>query len=241
MDYRRIYDDLIRTRRGLDRDQYTEKHHILPKSKGGSNGKDNIIRLTPREHLVAHKLLARIYDDRGMWFALMMMSRGGCRSAIGQRVSSREYELIRKRVMSLPSPWKGVKLSDEHKKKVSLGSPRLSGANHPMFGKKHTEETKKRMSESSPRKSGKDHAMYGRKHTEETKVKFSIRSSGINNPNADHVVRTFIHIDGSEFTGVRYDFAKHIGISTSDPGLSRLINGKLMSTREWRIKDETEN
>ena len=39
---------------------YTEKHHIIPKSLGGSNDISNLVKLTAREHFVCHRLLARI-------------------------------------------------------------------------------------------------------------------------------------------------------------------------------------
>ena len=40
---------------------YFERHHIVPRSCGGSNAKDNIVALTAREHFLAHWLLYRIY------------------------------------------------------------------------------------------------------------------------------------------------------------------------------------
>jgi len=38
---------------------YTEKHHIIPKSMGGSNDKTNLVKLTAREHYIAHLLLTK--------------------------------------------------------------------------------------------------------------------------------------------------------------------------------------
>lgn len=40
--------------------QYTEKHHIIPRSLLGTNNKDNLVRLTPREHFICHLLLAKM-------------------------------------------------------------------------------------------------------------------------------------------------------------------------------------
>lgn len=37
-----------------------EKHHIVPRSLGGDNTKNNIVRLTVREHFIAHLLLRRM-------------------------------------------------------------------------------------------------------------------------------------------------------------------------------------
>lgn len=38
---------------------YYEKHHIIPKAFGGSDEKSNLVKLTYREHFLAHWLLAR--------------------------------------------------------------------------------------------------------------------------------------------------------------------------------------
>lgn len=38
---------------------YSEKHHILPKSLGGTNNIDNIIILTAKEHYITHLLLIK--------------------------------------------------------------------------------------------------------------------------------------------------------------------------------------
>jgi NUMOD3 motif len=46
----------------LSSDIYTEKHHIIPKSLGGSNAKDNIVVLTGKEHAICHLLLIRMTE-----------------------------------------------------------------------------------------------------------------------------------------------------------------------------------
>lgn len=39
---------------------YTELHHIIPKSLGGKDDRSNLVRLTPREHYVCHLLLTKM-------------------------------------------------------------------------------------------------------------------------------------------------------------------------------------
>ena len=68
-------------KRGQERviEGYVEKHHIVPKSLGGSNLSSNISRLTPREHFVAHILLIKLTtgrDLRKMCYALHKMMYG---------------------------------------------------------------------------------------------------------------------------------------------------------------------
>lgn len=64
MNYLKIYNSLMnRAKNRLLDNIYFEKHHIILKSLGGSNDKDNIVKLTYREHFLAHWLLYRIYPD----------------------------------------------------------------------------------------------------------------------------------------------------------------------------------
>ena len=56
-------------------EDYSEKHHIIPKCEGGSNKRDNLVLLTYREHIIAHRLLIRIYpDSKGLKYALYKLS-----------------------------------------------------------------------------------------------------------------------------------------------------------------------
>ena len=52
----------------------TEIHHILPRSMGGTDDKDNLISLSPREHFIAHRLLWRAYRNKQMTNAFWFMS-----------------------------------------------------------------------------------------------------------------------------------------------------------------------
>lgn len=41
---------------------YTEKHHIIPRHAGGDDSQENLIRLTYRQHVFAHRLLWKAYS-----------------------------------------------------------------------------------------------------------------------------------------------------------------------------------
>lgn len=69
-------------------DCYVEKHHIIPKSEGGLDEPDNLVNLTAREHYIAHRLLAHIYDDEKMWCAIHFLSYS---KHANQYVPSRVY------------------------------------------------------------------------------------------------------------------------------------------------------
>jgi hypothetical protein len=80
MDYERIYKKIIETRKynPLNENEYGELHHIIPRSLGGSDDSENLVRLTAREHFICHALLAEMYERETFeWYkmnhAFMMM------------------------------------------------------------------------------------------------------------------------------------------------------------------------
>ena len=62
--YTRIYYSIVERaqQRSLPESVYTETHHIIPKSLGGSNNFDNLVKLTFKEHRVCHKLLVKMTE-----------------------------------------------------------------------------------------------------------------------------------------------------------------------------------
>ena len=73
-----------------------ERHHIIPRSIGGSNSKDNIIALTPREHFIAHRILVKMCkgdDATKMALALHRMATGSHK--LKYKISSRTYQYLR--------------------------------------------------------------------------------------------------------------------------------------------------
>ena len=111
---------------------YTEKHHILPKSLGGDNSKENLVLLTAREHYIAHLLLCKFGDSNQKSKMVWAMQRFLTSS---KTVSSVMYSKIRNKWIA------------EHKKKLIGNTRRL--------GKKDSEETKLKKSEAMRGKVGK--------------------------------------------------------------------------------------
>lgn len=60
MDYQHHYNLLIEKRKLERPPGYSEVHHIVPRSWGGSDAPDNLVRLTAREHRLAHLLLFKL-------------------------------------------------------------------------------------------------------------------------------------------------------------------------------------
>ena len=124
MNYQKIYDDLIAKRiQDVNTTVFCEKHHIKPKSiyPELEHESSNIVRLTYREHFVAHLLLVKIYKQLGdkvneqkMANAVMRMSR----HKKYERISSREYDKVKSSLKG-NGPNKGRKFSLEARKHMS--------------------------------------------------------------------------------------------------------------------------
>jgi len=72
---------------------YSELHHIIPKCLGGSDCEENLVRLTAREHFIAHWLLTRIHPD-----CIKIIHAFTCMSMKQnkRRLSSSQYDILKK-------------------------------------------------------------------------------------------------------------------------------------------------
>jgi hypothetical protein len=146
MDYQKHYDLLIEKRknRELIKNEYYENHHIVPKCIGGSNTKDNLIKLTAREHFIAHWLLHRIYPKNNkLAFAFYLMSGGFGKNEnkkIFSSIAYQESKIARGKAIS------------ENNKKYKTGHIKseetLLKLSNALKGKNKTEEHRKRISDS---------------------------------------------------------------------------------------------
>lgn len=95
MDYFRIYQQLIDFRKANPATGYTENHHILPRSMGGNNDESNLVKLTGREHWIAHLLLWKIHRNSECAHACHMMAMRCEERGIAEIRNSRMYEAVR--------------------------------------------------------------------------------------------------------------------------------------------------
>lgn len=128
MDYSKIYNELITDAvQNPKLDVYKETHHIIPKCLGGSDLPENLVRLTARQHYLAHWLLYKIHRTSSLVHAWHNMSRVG-KGQQDRTVNSHLFEYCKK----------------ERRKKMS---EQYSGKGNNFYGKTHNEETKRRLSE----------------------------------------------------------------------------------------------
>ena len=97
--YSKWYFNFIEDRkhRRLPDNVYIESHHIVPRSLGGADDKTNLIKLTAREHFVAHLLLAHMVSGVSLYKMRAAVNAMKNLNATGKRYicNSREYEIIK--------------------------------------------------------------------------------------------------------------------------------------------------
>jgi hypothetical protein len=192
MNYTKVYNQLMERAKGRkpEKGGYYESHHIVPKCMGGSNDKENKVKLTYREHFIAHWLLHREYPtNKSLAAAFHIMAYGtswrNVRKEKGDFFpSSRQLEEAKmakviQRRGTIHSEETRRKISESNKGKPSAtkGSTHTDEAKEKMraakLGKKRSEEDKRKISEGKKRQvpTGPSNHRYGTKHTEETKAK----------------------------------------------------------------------
>lgn len=118
--YLHIYNNIMDRAKSRGKiDVYTEKHHILPRSLGGTNDLDNLVHLTGREHFVAHRLLVKITkddDQNKMIFALNCMMNRYNDTMDRYTPTSRVYEYLR---IKLSEAHRRMGRTEEHKAAIS--------------------------------------------------------------------------------------------------------------------------
>lgn len=160
---------------------YKEVHHIIPKSLGGTNKKENLVSLTAREHFLCHMLLTKFTNGkqkRSMIFALNALSN--LENSNQYRYKSRSYEISRKlfaeeqsnAVKGEGNGMFGKTHSDTSKKKMAEAHKGKSPWN---LGIKLTEEHRQKISESN---SLEKNFMFGKTHSLDTKQKISKKNKG---------------------------------------------------------------
>jgi len=107
--YTTWYNSLINKAKDRTITGYTEKHHIIPSSLGGTNDNDNIVKLTAREHFICHLLLTKMTTGNARYkmnFALHMLSNVKNIGLGRYTPTSRMYEYTKKLfIESLNNIW----------------------------------------------------------------------------------------------------------------------------------------
>lgn len=105
-------------------ESYTEKHHIIPRSLGGSNDADNLIILTGRQHFIAHWMLWKAY--RGKMTRAFSMMTGRLKYKLTSRIYNDLKEQYRNDMRGANNP-NANGITEEHKRNIGKG---LTGYKH---------------------------------------------------------------------------------------------------------------
>lgn len=231
MDYQNIYNLFIDKIKTLNRKKgdiiYYELHHIIPKSFGGKNNKENLILLTLREHIFAHLLLYFINKNDAikkfkMLSSINVIVNGDCHKKCSLFLSKKSIlslELIKKNLgkemREKNNPFYGKKHNEQTKEKLSkiMKKRNISGKNNPNYGHKWTEDMRKKFSEKR-KQWFKDHDEFDPKDVSlEIREKIRKTKIGINNPNSK--ICKLIFPDGREemVYSPMYQNMKKIGVS----------------------------
>lgn len=176
-----------------------EKHHICPKAadmfpqyRNLRTHTWNVVKLTSRQHIIAHYMLMKAYPDKSSQrYALWAMNNESV-----SKINSRLFETVRSAfVETVSDRHKGKIVSIETKKKLSeyrkgktyeeiMGvdaaaavkvkqsetrKGKYTGSDNPMFGKSPSAE--RRAKSSNP---GSKNGMFGRKHSPEALQKMRV-------------------------------------------------------------------
>jgi len=97
MNYQSHYDALVSRAksRTLTTEEYTERHHIIPRCMGGNDHMDNLVELLPEEHLIAHLLLVKIHPENNKLVYAAHGMRNGFNNV--NRVNNKKYAWLKKR------------------------------------------------------------------------------------------------------------------------------------------------
>lgn len=162
--YSKWYNQITDRARNRVAEGYTERHHIKPRSLGGTDAADNLVDLTAREHFICHWLLTKMTtgEDRAkMIYALNGMKRT---NKFAQRyetkITARVYENLKKEFSVIHSatmkgrePWnRGVPITEEQReknRKAAVGKKRspeaIAKAVAKQIGQKRSQKTKDRI------------------------------------------------------------------------------------------------
>ena len=107
--YTRIYYTIVERAKTRIISGYTENHHIIPRSLGGPNSKDNLAALTAREHFICHLMLTRMtYGQykKKMVLAVFYLTGKGKSKRNNRIKSSRMYENLKTQLSAIVSEQK---------------------------------------------------------------------------------------------------------------------------------------
>ncbi len=164
--YTRWYNQITNRARFRITEDYTETHHIQPRSLGGTDDIDNLVELTAREHFICHWLLTKMYAGEAKYKMInalwMMQSKNNYQDRYQTKITSRVYASLRQDYARHISERNTGRVQPPEEKAKQIAA--ITGRKRKPF----SEEWRKKMSEAHR---GEKNHRFGMKVSEETKQK----------------------------------------------------------------------
>jgi hypothetical protein len=204
--YTTWYNNIItQAQRRVNQTGYTEKHHIIPKSLGGSNDSSNLVRLTAKEHFVCHRLLVKMTTGNDK---RKMANAAWCMAHLKNPYQNNRYKVTSNIYASL-KPY--IKRSPETIEKVRAKlkgrkcSPRTPEHSAKLGRYIRTEEHRHLISENRKAQIGLH------KRSAETKFKMSAWQKGVPKPTktCEHCNKTISDLNYKRWHGINCKLNNH--------------------------------
>jgi hypothetical protein len=189
--YTHWYNTIISKAQQRDVSGYIEKHHIIPKSLGGSDDAENLVKLTAKEHFICHLLLTKMTTgkaNKSMWHAAWKIVNQQNEYQLRYKVNSRMYEMIKtsnakalsESLTGKPSGRKGVPCTWGDKISATLKgnkptAERNAKVSESLTGRKRSKEECAAISNGLK---GRTSPTKGLKYSDESKAKISAARKG---------------------------------------------------------------
>lgn len=141
MNYSDLYVRLIQSRKNRDLNKQIgyEIHHIMPKCLGGTDQEENLVKLTYREHYLAHWILTKIYTkEPKIYYGFLCMLRDPSNN---RKLTSKMVETIKNNFsnfkkwhINISNPGKTLNSRSAAKKRMNSDKNPIKEAPH----KNHT-------------------------------------------------------------------------------------------------------
>jgi hypothetical protein len=113
--YKKWHDSIIDRAKNRVLSCYVERHHVIPKSCGGSDDKSNLVKLTAKEHFIVHLLLTKILKGNNK--AKMILAFNFMCDL--RKINSRFFNILRLKGLNILSKkLTGRKIPEEIKAKI---------------------------------------------------------------------------------------------------------------------------
>lgn len=166
--YTEIYYKIIGAALARTPNAYVERHHIIPKSLGGADEPNNIVKLTAKEHFICHRLLTKMVSDPQhqikMHNAVWMM-QSVSNNQRRYKISSNTYQVLKENIANAYRNNPNHRSIESRRKQSETLKNKTWDER---FGVERANELKKKYAESKK----------GKPRSEETKLKLRLANLG---------------------------------------------------------------